>query len=111
VQKVVGCHPVIFSCLTHSLTLFQKLHTKLPSGSLNSCSHDCLLRGSSPLLLGPKRAAKSEDYKMVMTGKQQSYYNAVHPNKYIKGRPRRASGTNTKGSEGIGSPSLKLQEG
>jgi hypothetical protein len=60
--------------------------------------------------LGPKQAAKSEDYEMTMTGKQQSYYSVVRTNKYIKGRPRRAPGTNMKGPEGIGR-FLKLWEG
>jgi hypothetical protein len=39
---------------------------------------------------------------MTMTGKQQSYYGVMRTNKYIKGRPGRASGTDMKGSEGIG---------
>jgi hypothetical protein len=37
---------------------------------------------------------------MTMTSKQRSYYGVVRTNKYIKGRPRRAPGTNTKGPEG-----------
>jgi hypothetical protein len=39
---------------------------------------------------------------MTMTSKQRSYYSVMRTNKYIKGRPGRAPGTNTKGPEGIG---------